>query len=68
MVFWEIKPRVLLPKFFHNGSRRLSDKEDDISYYQGSYAGYELNDGEIKILQAIQRAIMELLMLVVILL
>jgi hypothetical protein len=41
--YWEIKQGSST-----NSSimvREASDKEDDISYYQGSYAGYELNDG-----------------------
>ena len=42
--YWEIKQGSST-----NSSimvREASDKEDDISYYQGSYAGYELNDGD----------------------
>ena len=41
--YWEIKQGSST-----NSSimvREASDKEDDLSYYQGSYAGYELNDG-----------------------
>jgi len=42
--YWEIKQGSST-----NSSimvREASDKEDDISYYQGSYAGYELLDGD----------------------
>jgi hypothetical protein len=42
--YWEIKQGSST-----NSSimvREASDKEDDISYYQGSYAGYELADGD----------------------
>ena len=45
--YWEIKQGSST-----NSSimvREASDKEDDLSYYQGSYAGYELNDGNQRV-------------------